>query len=226
MTNTGAPLEITGVPLGPFATNCYAVADTATGSCWVIDASFDPARLISLVRKREWKVEAIILTHAHVDHIAGLEEVREAFAPAPVVIHRDEEAWLGDPTLNLSLAMGESVECRPPDRIVEGGEQLLLGEHVFRVLHTPGHSPGSITLWCPRSEIALVGDTLFNGSIGRFDFPSSDGPTLANSIRNVLYAMPKETRVFPGHGPETTIGHEMETNPYVRADGVAQEMMS
>jgi glyoxylase-like metal-dependent hydrolase (beta-lactamase superfamily II) len=219
------PIAIEGLELGPFGTNCYAVADTEAGVCWVVDASWGIGRLVDRIRARGWRVEAIVLTHAHADHIAELEEVRKAFASPPVIIHRAEAPWLADPVANLSAAMGDPIICHDPERVVHGGETLTLGGSRWKVMHTPGHSPGGIALWCAEAGVVFVGDTLFRGSVGRFDFPTADGPTLARSIRNELYALPKETRVLPGHGPETTIGWEMEHNPYVRADGVAQEVM-
>lgn len=204
--------------LGPFETNCYVVHTPAgSGHCWIVDASFDPAGMIHHLRSARLTPSLVILTHAHVDHIAGLEEVRRAFPGVPVLIHRAEADFLTDPTLNLSAALGEPVIAHPPDRLLQGGETLVIDGTPWKVLHTPGHSPGGITLWCESARLALVGDTLFSGSIGRFDFPTSNEQTLIRSIREVLYALPDDTRILPGHGPETTIGVEKRTNPFVRA---------
>jgi hydroxyacylglutathione hydrolase len=213
--------------LGPFETNCYLVYQgpptAAEGSgagraCWVVDASFEPADLIERVRALDLRPEKLILTHAHVDHIAGVEEVLRAFAAAPIElsIHGAEVDWLSDPMKNLSAMMGEAVTTRAPSRVLKEGDELRLGDSVWRVLHTPGHSPGGITLHNQAESVALVGDSLFAGSIGRTDFPGSSFEQLAASIRAKLYQMPAATRVLPGHGPATTVGRERETNPFVR----------
>ena len=209
------PVTINTFALGPFQTNCYVVTSGGP-ACWIIDASFSPGPLIDHIRREKLRPEALILTHAHVDHIAGVAEVRRAFPKVPILIHEAEREWLGDPMLNLSAVMGQSVTSPGPDRTIAAGETLVLGDSTWRVLHTPGHSPGGVTLWCEAEGVAIVGDSLFAGSIGRTDFPGSDHGTLLASIRSELYTMPGATKVFPGHGPPTTIGREATSNPYVR----------
>ncbi len=151
------------------------------------------------------------------DHIAGVDQVVRAFPGLPVWVHEAEQAWLLNPMLNLSAMMGTPVVTVGPHRVLHAGEELSLGPLHWRGLHTPGHSPGGITLYHAPSGTALVGDTLFAGSIGRSDFPSSDESALHASIRDQLYRLPEQTSVLPGHGPSTTIGREMRTNPFVRA---------
>lgn len=205
-----------GFALGPFETNCYVVHVEGSPACWIVDASFEPGELIGFVRAQGLKPEAVVLTHAHVDHIAGVGAVLETFPGTPVWIHPAERAWLADPTLNLGSAMGLAVTAPGPDALIEHGQTLTLAGSTWRVLHTPGHSPGGVTLYCEGAGIALAGDALFAGSIGRTDFPGSDFETLARSIRTNLYTLTDDTRVLPGHGPETTIGREKRTNPFVR----------
>lgn len=211
--------EVDCVTLGPFETNCYLVSipGDSTRSCWIVDASFDPDELIELVHAKGLRPAALVLTHAHVDHIAGVGEVRAAFPGLPILIHEAEREWLSDPVLNLSAMMAMDVTAPGPDRLLTDGDRLELAGTTWDVLHTPGHSPGGITLHHAPSATALVGDTLFNASIGRFDFPGSDEETLVRSIKDRLYALPDQTRVFPGHGPPTTIGREKRSNPFVRA---------
>ena len=210
---------VEGFVLGPVETNCYIVhAGTARpgAPCWIVDAGFDPAELLDRVRSLRLKPEALILTHAHGDHMAGVEEVRAAFPGIPVLLHEDERGWLEDPELNLSDGLGMPVSAGPPDRLLRDGDELTLDGVRWRVLHTPGHSPGGITLHQPESAIAIVGDALVAGSVGRMDLPGGDEETLVRSIRSRLYMLPDATFVYPGHGPTTTIGRERRTNPFVR----------
>jgi len=203
--------------LGPFETNCYLVRAPSDGACWLVDAGFDVEPMLERARETGDRVQAIVLTHTHVDHIAGLEEAHRAFPDAPILVHEEEAGFLQDPALNLSEAMGLPLRAPEATRTLSGGETLELGSQRWSVLHTPGHSPGGISLHSKRDNVVIAGDTLFAGSIGRYDFPTSDGQALAASIREKLYALPDETRVLPGHGPETTIGREKSSNPFVRA---------
>lgn len=200
---------------GPYQTNCYVVSVAGSNACWIIDAGFEPHHLIRHVQTQALAPLALMLTHAHVDHIAGVPAVRHAFPGIPVHLHEAEKDWLSDPELNLSIFSGQPVSMAPPDRLLRDADELRLGELSLRVLHTPGHSPGGVTLWCEPQAVAFVGDSLFAGSIGRTDFPGCSFETLAHSIRTRLYTLPDATRIFPGHGPATTIAHERRTNPYV-----------
>lgn len=214
----GAAPRIEGFALGPYETNCYIVSVPGSDRCWIVDAGFWPGELIGAVTERGLRPEALILTHAHADHIAGVEEVRAVFSDVPVLIHENEAEWLTNPALNLSQAGGMPVVTKPADRTLRGGETLELAGTKWRVLNTPGHSPGGITLYHEPSRQAIVGDALFAGSVGRTDFPTSDHDRLIGAIRENLYTLPDETRVYPGHGPETTIGREKRSNPFVRGE--------
>lgn len=213
--------RIAAFALGPFQTNCYIVHEPDSHAAWIVDAGFDPAELIDFVRSQSLRPEALILTHAHADHIAGVDTVLEAFPNLPIHIHPAEREWLTDPHANLSAGMGVPVVCRSirhtEVRDLNDADTLTLAGQPWRIAHTPGHSPGSISLINEPARIAIVGDALFNGSIGRTDFPHSDFDTLANSIRDKLYTLPPDTRVLPGHGPATTIARERTTNPFVPA---------
>jgi glyoxylase-like metal-dependent hydrolase (beta-lactamase superfamily II) len=206
-------LEIEVYSLGPLATNAYVLTRRQSNACIVIDPGMNPGRLID--RVREMDVEAILLTHAHFDHIGGVEELRR-LKGCPVYVHAAEADWLGDPELNGSALwpeVGPPIVARPADRLLAHGDTLqLLGES-FRVYHTPGHSPGSVSFhW---HEHVFSGDVLFQLSVGRTDLPGGSTKELYDSIHSVLFRFPDATRVHPGHGPETTIGFEKQHNPYV-----------
>jgi len=208
---------VEGYTLGPFATNCYLVRAEDSEECWIVDASWGAGMLADRAAELGVTVSNILLTHAHPDHIAGLGELAEKLPGVPVAIHGAEKDWLGDPQKNMSVALGDDPISLPaPDALLEDGQELTLGAHAWRVLHTPGHSPGGVSLSCAEIGVVIAGDTLFAGSIGRFDFPSSDEAALFASIREKLYELPDETVVLPGHGPATTIGREKASNPFVR----------
>lgn len=218
--------ETTGTPviqvfaLGGFQTNCMVVTDGAPlpgKPCLIIDCGYEPDELLDFVEEHELQAERVVLTHAHADHIAGLHELHARLGPVPISMHQSEETWLNDPMLNLSAALGLSVSAPGPSSFLAEGDGVEIGSVRFEVRETPGHSPGGISLIDSGSKTALVGDSLFNGSIGRTDFPGSSFETLAASIRSKLYTLDPQTRVYPGHGPTTTVGHEMVTNPFVPA---------
>jgi glyoxylase-like metal-dependent hydrolase (beta-lactamase superfamily II) len=202
--------------LGDWQTNCYVLhIPPRGGPCWIVDAGFDPQPMIDYIRERDLRLEKILLTHAHVDHIAGLHDLRRALADAPILIHPAERQFLTDTFLNLSVMTDSPVVAPPADGELTPGEPLHLQDLAFEVRHTPGHSPGGVTLYQPNAGLALVGDALFAGSVGRSDFPTSDGEMLIRGIREQLLTLPDATRVLPGHGPETTIGAERRHNPYL-----------
>ncbi|HYE61945.1 MAG TPA: MBL fold metallo-hydrolase [Phycisphaerales bacterium] len=207
---------VEGFVLGPFAQNCYVVRTESGNGCWIVDPGFEPGRVLERVRGLGLRPEAIVLTHAHVDHIAGVDETLRAFPKTPVLLHAAEEKWLSDPLLNLSALSGMRVTAHGPDRLLKDGDVLTLEGMEWRVLHTPGHSPGSVTLHHAPSHVAIVGDALFAGSVGRTDFPGSDFRTLERAIREKLYTLAEETVCYPGHGPETSVGEEKRSNPFVR----------
>jgi glyoxylase-like metal-dependent hydrolase (beta-lactamase superfamily II) len=211
------PIRLHAFELGRCATNAFIVApESGQGDdCWIVDPGEGPEPLLRFLRASGLKPQAILCTHAHADHIAGVDRVRGEFGPLPILAHPLEHSWFQDPMLNLSQFIGEPVSVTSPTGTLVDGQELGLGPTRWRVLHTPGHSPGGVTLWCPDERLAIVGDTLFLGSIGRIDFPTSDPEAMLDSLRRVLLGLPDETRVHPGHGPDTTIGHERRTNPWI-----------
>lgn len=211
------PPTITTFSPGPYATNCYVVE--SGNHAIIIDAGFEPEDMIDFVKSRLAAgvlLDALVLTHAHVDHIAGVTDVRRAFKGVPVLIHEAEKDWLSDARLNLSMFSGLPISGPGPDRLLHHNDTLDVGDCSFQILHTPGHSPGSVTLYDQANKVAFVGDALFAGSIGRTDFPGCSMEQLTASITKRLYTLPDDTRVLPGHGPGTTIGREARSNPFVR----------
>lgn len=198
--------------LGPFATNCYIAACPETGEAAVIDPGTPDPWIKQVLVSQGLKVSAIWLTHGHVDHIGGVEWV-QSFSGAPIWIHADDEAMLADPMRNGSSLFGPAVIAPGPDHRFSEDDPVTLGRLSFKVIHTPGHTPGGIGLYTPGHLIG--GDTLFAGSIGRTDLPGGDFATIIRSIKERLLPLPPETVVYPGHGPTTTIGDEKEYNPFI-----------
>ncbi len=201
--------------LGAWQTNCYLVGLPDGERCWIVDAGFEPEPMIDTISQRGLTPERLILTHGHLDHIAGVDAIRAVWPDLPIAIHEADRDFLTDPTLNLSAMIDQPITVAPATEFVAHGQTLTLGDVAFEVRHTPGHSPGGITLGQSDAGLAIVGDTLFAGSIGRYDFPTSDGEALFRSIREQLLVMPDDTRILPGHGPATTIGAEKQGNPFL-----------
>jgi len=219
MSDTTA-LTIGIFPCGDFQTNCFVVS-RPSGAAWLVDVGQHPGEMLDHVDTAGLTVEKIVLTHAHADHVAGVAEAVQRFPGTPIFIHEAERDFPGDASLNLSLYISQPVVAPDPTDTLTHGQTLDLDGLAFEIRHTPGHSPGGITLYQPDHATAIVGDTLFAQSIGRFDFPTSDGPLLIRSIHEQLMTLPDDTRVLPGHGEETTIGAERVDNPYLRETDLA-----
>jgi hydroxyacylglutathione hydrolase len=195
-----------------FGTNSYLVEDEATHDAAVIDSNLEPDVVIDVARRRGANVKAIVLTHTDLDHIAGLHELREAFGPIPIAVHDTEREVVtnGRPLRRefgpLATQLDGVVSLRE-------GEPFLVGSLEFEVLHTPGHSPGGVSLTI--DGFLFTGDALFAGSIGRSDFANSDGRALIEGIREKLLSLPDDMIVYSGHGPATTIGRERRMNPFL-----------
>ncbi len=204
---------------GPLETNCYAVVCPETGETAIIDPGAGAEEILRLLPGGS-QVKMLLLTHGHFDHVGGLCEMAR-LTGAPVGIH-PADAPLLEQAPELARLFGLGVQAPPPpDFFLEDGGEIELGRLRLQVVHTPGHTPGSVTLVMP--GCAIVGDCLFAGSIGRTDLPGSDYRMLMRSIVDRILALPDETRVLPGHGPSTTVRRERRTNPFI-ADYVADPL--
>ncbi len=198
---------------GPFATNCYIVGSESTKEGMIIDPGDEAEEILKLVKDLELDIKLIVLTHGHLDHIGALKEVQEATG-AEVAIHSLDAKPLQGQYQSLGAMFGLSYPApSPPDRLIKDGDSLDIGDLHFAVLHTPGHSLGGICL--VEQGVVFTGDTLFNQGIGRTDLPGGDYDQLMNSIHTKLMTLPDSTVVYPGHGPQSTIGAERQGNPFL-----------
>lgn len=199
--------------VGPFASNCYIVATEKNNQGMIIDPGDEGGRIMQEVREAGLDIKTIVLTHGHIDHTAALKEVKEATG-ATIVLHKDEVKILNSKLVSIFLGVRHHA---PPaaERLLEDGDLISAAGMDFKVIHTPGHTPGGICLL--GEGILFSGDTLFKLSVGRSDIPTSGGShkQLIESIKNRLLVLDDAIKVYPGHGPETTIGAERRGNPFL-----------
>ena len=202
-------------PVGPLQCNCTVLGDKASGEAMVVDPGDNIPQILAILARHKLTLKQIVVTHGHIDHVGGAVRLKRATG-APILLNQndlpllammDEQAgWLGI----------ETPEVAPPDVSAEDGMVAGIAGHAAHILHTPGHTQGSICLHFAQDNLLLAGDTLFAGSIGRTDLPGGDGRQILRSIHDRVLTLPEETRVVPGHGPATTIGEERESNPFLQ----------
>lgn len=209
------PLEIVQFHLGPMDNNTYMIADPGIKLAAVIDPSFDSQIIVESAREHDWTISAIWLTHAHFDHIAGINTLHSAYdAPLPVTLHAEDlPLWRQHGGADL---FGLKIETGPePVNLITDGQILQLGSQVLEVRHTPGHTQGHVIYYSAEYGAAFCGDLIFFHGIGRTDLPGGSQRQLIRSIKAKIFTLPPKTRLLSGHGPETTVEEEMHGNPYL-----------
>ena len=203
------------LPVGPLQCNCSVIGDETTREAIVIDPGDDIEQVLALVRKHNLQVKQIVITHAHIDHVGGAMKLRAATG-APILLNQNDYALLK--MLDVQAAwIGVSTPGKVEiDQSLGPSDTVKAGSIAAQVLHTPGHTEGSICLYFPAENKLIAGDTLFAGNIGRTDLPGGSYEKILHSLHNRVLALPDETVVVPGHGPLTTIGEERETNPFLQ----------
>lgn len=201
---------------GPLQTNVYLLEDTENQQAVIVDPSFLNPQAQSAAKKMVESgvsIGAIWLTHAHLDHWHGSGWWQRTYN-LPVYLHRDDQIWTKDPKEQAMWLNFEEPDVAEVTHWLEENQNLAVGDYQFQAIHTPGHSPGSVSFYCEREALVIDGDVLFAGSVGRTDLPECDAAALRTSLRKLM-ALPPETKVLPGHGPSTTIKEEMEVNPFL-----------
>jgi len=214
-----APKEINLIKIvsAPFEENAFLVHVPQNDTCVVIDPGLEPEKIIRELDRRHLQPAAILVTHAHADHIGGIEALKDRWPRCPVVIGSGEASNLGNPAGNLSGMFGFNLASPAADVTVEHGQTYSAAGIDFDVREIPGHSSGHVVFVVKKHDPVwvFVGDVIFSGSVGRTDFPGGDFETLAQGIHRELFTLPDDTQLFPGHGPATTVGEEKRTNPFV-----------
>jgi len=201
------------LPVGPIMANCFVLGCEKTREAAVIDPGDEDERILMALADEKLTLKYIINTHGHFDHVAANKAMKDATG-AKILIHEEDAPMLSHLS-SMAVSFGLSAEdSPPPDQMINDGDVIKFGEISLKVIHTPGHSRGGVSLFCENDKILFAGDTLFAGSIGRTDLPGGDYGTLIKNVREKLFPLGDDVRVFPGHGPETTIGTEKKINPF------------
>ena len=207
-------MEFTILPVTPYQQNCSLVWDEA-GRAALIDPGGEAQRLLAEVARRDLKLESILLTHGHLDHVGAAVELRDALGIPIIGPQREEQFWLDILPQQAELFGFPPMRAFTPDQWLSDGDRVEVGSIRFDVLHCPGHTPGHVVFFQPEARLAFVGDVLFKGSIGRTDFPRGDHAALLAAIREKLFPLGDDVRFVPGHGAMSTFGHERRDNPFV-----------
>ena len=210
-------LETIIVVVTPFMQNARVVYDSDSRHATIVDPGGDVPLIIEAITKNKLRPVAIWLTHSHLDHCGGVLGLIDKYA-IPLYAHANERLMRSSVRALASMygvPSGILDDCPEPEIYLEGGQEISVGPYIFRVLFTPGHSPGHLCFYNKESGILLAGDTLFSGSIGRTDLPGGDHQVLLTTLHETICVLPSETKVLSGHGPDTTIGHELRTNPFL-----------
>jgi hydroxyacylglutathione hydrolase len=202
-------------PVGPLRCNCTILGDEVTHEAVVVDPGDNIPEILSRLQKHGLTLRQIVITHAHIDHVGGAVQLKKATG-APVFLNQQDLGLLGAMEIQAGWLGIPTPEVASPDASADDGLTLGLATLPAEVIHTPGHTPGSICLLFAQQNLLLAGDTLFAGSIGRTDLPGGDGRQILRSLRDRLMVLPDTTRVLPGHGPDTTIGEEKQSNPFLQ----------
>jgi glyoxylase-like metal-dependent hydrolase (beta-lactamase superfamily II) len=202
------------LPVGALQCNCSILGDEASGEAIVVDPGDEVLRILALLQRHNLTVKQILVTHAHIDHIAGAARL-QALTGAPVLYNQNDLPLVKMMDVQAGWLGSTTPEVHPPDDTLDDGKLISITNISGSILFTPGHTQGSVCLYLPEQGLLLAGDTLFAGSVGRTDLPGGDGPTLIRSIHSKLLPLPDSTVVIPGHGPRTTIGDERESNPFL-----------
>ncbi len=209
-------MKIDRLILGAFETNCYVVRrDESARACAIVDPGLDPDELLDFLSQHQLQPVAVLLTHGHIDHIAGVAALREHYPQIKLYVHKLDAPMLTNAQANLSVLTGDVLTVPAADVLLEDGDTIEEAGLQLKVLHTPGHTPGGICLYAEPEGILFAGDTLFADSVGRTDFPGGSMDQLLLSIQRRLLVLPDTTAVYPGHGMRTAIGRERRANPFL-----------
>ncbi len=209
-------MKIDRLILGSFETNCYILRETeAAKDCLIVDTGLEAGELVDFLARHKLNPVAVVLTHGHIDHVTGVAALRQKFPETKVYIHKFDAEMLTGTKDNLSALAGQTFSTEPADVFIEEGDKIELANIKLEVLHTPGHTPGGVSLYSKEDQLVFAGDTLFAGSVGRTDL-GGNMTHLIKSIKEKLLILPDETVVYTGHGPQTTIAQEKTHNPFLQ----------